>query len=91
MTGPVKPGEPALGGLTYAVEGDMLTIYAEDASMGGQVPAPGPAVWKYRWSVYGDTLTFEKQGGQEPGCSMTVSPAGCQPSVFVVKPWHRNG
>ena len=91
ITGPVRPGELSPGGLTYAVEGDMLTIYAEDASMGGQVPPPGPAVWKYRWSVYGDTLTFEKRGGQEPGCSMTVSLGGCQPSVFVVKPWHRDG
>jgi TRAP-type C4-dicarboxylate transport system substrate-binding protein len=91
VTGPVKPGEPAPGGLTYAVEGDMLTIYAEDASMGGQVPPPGPAVWKYRWSVYGDTLTFEKLGGQEPGCSLTVSKGLCEPSVFVVKPWHRSG
>jgi TRAP-type transport system periplasmic protein len=91
ITGPVKRGELAPGGLTYTVEGDMLTIYAEDASMGGQVPPPGPAVWKYRWSVYGDTLTFEKRGGQEPGCSMAVSTGGCQPSVFVVKPWHRIG
>ena len=89
ITGPVKPGEPAPDGLTYVVEGDTLTIYAEDASMGGQVPPPGPGVWTYRWSVFNDTLRFEKLGGQEPGCSLTVSPGGCQPSVFVVKPWHR--
>jgi TRAP-type C4-dicarboxylate transport system substrate-binding protein len=91
ITGPAKPGESALGGLTYVVEGDTLTIYAEDASMGGQVPPPGPAVWKYRWSAYGDTLTFEKLGGQEPGCSLSVSEGMCEPSVFVVKPWHRIG
>ena len=89
MTGPVKPGERAPDGLTYVVEGDTFTIYVEDASMGGQVPPPGPAVWTYRWSVFNDTLTFEKLGGQEPGCSLTVSLGGCQPSVFVVKPWHR--
>jgi TRAP-type C4-dicarboxylate transport system substrate-binding protein len=78
-------------GLTYVVEGDTFTIYATDASMGGMVPPPGPAVWKYRWSVFNDTLTFEKLGGQEPGCSLTVSKGMCEPSVFVVKPWHRVG
>ena len=57
--------------------------------MGGQVPPPGPAVWKYRWSIFNDTLTFEKLGGQEPGCSLAVSQGMCEPSVFVVKPWHR--
>ena len=89
ITGPTKPGERAPDSVTYVVEDDTITIYAEDASMGGQVPSPGPAVWKYRWSVFNDTLTFEKLGGHEPGCSLTVSPGGCQPSVFVVKPWHR--
>jgi TRAP-type C4-dicarboxylate transport system substrate-binding protein len=91
ITGPVKPGDAAPGGLTYMVEGDTLTIYAEDASMGGAIPPPGPAVWKYRWSKFGDTLTFEKLGGQEPGCSLSVSEGMCEPSVFVVKPWHRIG
>ena len=92
ITGPVKSGERAPDGLTYAVEGeDTITIYATDASMGGSVPPPGPAVWKYRWSVFNDTLTFEKLGGQEPGCSLTVSKGMCEPSVFVVKPWHRIG
>jgi len=89
ITGPVKSGERPPDGLTYIVEGDSLTIYATDASMGGEVPPPGPAVWKYRWSVFNDTLTFKKLGGQEPSCSLTVSPGGCEPSVFVVKPWHR--
>ena len=91
ITGPAKLGERSPGGLTYFVEGDTITIYATDASMGGQVPPPGPAAWKYRWSVYGDTLTFEKLGGQEPNCSLTVSKGMCEPSVFVVKPWHRIG
>jgi TRAP-type C4-dicarboxylate transport system substrate-binding protein len=90
ITGPMKPGEPAPEGLTYAVEGDTFTIYSTDASMGGMVPPPGPAVWKYRWSVFNDTLTFEKLGGQEPDCSLTVSKGMCEPSVFVVKPWHRS-
>lgn len=89
ITGPAKPGDQAAGGLTYFVDGDMVTIYAPDASMGGQVPPPGPAAWKYRWSAYGDTLTFEKLGGQEPGCSLTVSEGMCEPSIFVVKSWHR--
>jgi TRAP-type C4-dicarboxylate transport system substrate-binding protein len=89
ITGPVKPGEPTPDGLTYVVEGDTLTIYAEDASMGAAIPPPGPAIWKYRWSAYVDTLTFEKLGGQEPGCSLSVSEGMCEPSGFVVKPWHR--
>jgi TRAP-type C4-dicarboxylate transport system substrate-binding protein len=92
ITGPAKPGERAPDGLTYAVEGeDTFTIYATDASMGGEVPPPGPAVWKYRWSVFNDTLTFKKLGGQEPGCSLTVSKGICEPGIFVVKPWHRIG
>lgn len=91
ITGPGKPGGQASGDLTYFVDGDTITIYAPDASMGGQVPPPGPAAWKYRSSAYGDTLTFEKLGGQEPGCSLTVSKGMCEPSVFVVKPWHRIG
>jgi TRAP-type C4-dicarboxylate transport system substrate-binding protein len=92
ITGPAKSGERAPDGLTYAVEGeDTFTIYATDASMGGEVPPPGPAVWKYRWSVFNDTLTFKKLGGQEPGCSLTVSKGICEPGIFVVKPWHRIG
>ena len=89
IQGPVKASEDAPDGLTYIVEGDTFTVYATDASMGGQVPPPGPAVWKYRWSIFNDTLTFEKLGGQEPGCSLAVSQGMCEPSVFVVKPWHR--
>jgi TRAP-type C4-dicarboxylate transport system substrate-binding protein len=88
ITGPAKPGDAAPGGLTYVVEGDTLTIYAEDASMGGAIPPPGPAIWKYRWSRFGDTLTFAKLGGQEPGCSLSVSKGMCEPGIFVVKAWH---
>jgi len=91
IIGPAKPGDQASSGLTYFVDGDTITIYAPDASMGGQVPPPGPAAWKYRWSAYGDTLAFEKLGGQEPGCSLTVSKGMCEPGIFVVKPWHRIG
>ena len=79
ITGPIRSGERADYGLTYAVEGDTITIFTEDASMGGEVPPPGPAVWKYRWSVFNDTLTFKKLGGQEPGCSLTVSIGMCEP------------
>lgn len=89
IRGPAKTGDQTPGGLTYFVDGDTITIYATDASMGGQVPPPGPAVWKYRWSAYGDTLTFKKLGGQEPGCSLNVSQGMCEPSIFVVKSWHR--
>jgi hypothetical protein len=91
ITGPAKPGETAPDGLTYVVQGDTFTIYAEDASMGGAIPPPGPAIWKYRWSKFGDTLTFEKLGGQEPGCSLSVSKGMCEPGIFVVKPWHPSG
>jgi hypothetical protein len=89
IMGPAKPGDQAPGGLTYFVDGDTITIYAPDASMGGQIPPPGPAAWKYRWSAYADTLAFEKLGGQEPDCSLTVSHGMCEPTIFVVKPWHR--
>jgi TRAP-type transport system periplasmic protein len=89
IIGPAKPGDQASGALTYFVDEDTITIHAPDASMGGQVPPPGPAAWKYRWSTYGDTLTFEKLGGQEPGCSLSVSIGMCEPTIFVVKPWHR--
>lgn len=89
ITGPARPGDQAADRLTYRVDDDTITIFAPDASMGGQVPPPGPAAWKYRWSVYGDTLTFKKLGGQEPNCSLTVSQGMCEPTVFVVKAWTR--
>jgi TRAP-type C4-dicarboxylate transport system substrate-binding protein len=88
MIGPAKTGE-AISGLTYTVAGDTITIYAPDASMGGAQPPPGPAAWTYRWSVFGDTLTFQKLGGIEPGCSLELSGGKCEPSVFIIKPWHR--
>ena len=89
MIGPAKAGE-AIAGLTYTIEGDKLTIYAPDGSMGGAQPPPGPALWTYRWSVYSDTLTFEKLGGIEPGCSLEL-PGGsasraCSPSGPGIAP-----
>jgi hypothetical protein len=62
---------------TYAVVGDTITFYGSSSDPG--------AVWSYKWSVYRDTLTFEKLGGQEPGCSL----GQCEPTVYVVKPWRR--
>jgi TRAP-type transport system periplasmic protein len=62
---------------TYVVRGDTITFYQ------------GQAVWRYRWSVYRQTLTFKKLGGQEPGCSLSVSLGQCEPTGFVVKPWRR--
>jgi TRAP-type transport system periplasmic protein len=62
---------------TYVVRGDTVTFYQ------------GQAIWRYRWSVYRQTLTFKKLGGQEPGCSLSVSLGQCEPTGFVVKPWRR--
>jgi TRAP-type C4-dicarboxylate transport system substrate-binding protein len=89
LSDPTRPADPSQPQMTYVVEGDTLTIYTPDASGEGQVPPPGPAIWKYRWSIYNDTLTFEKLGGQEPGCSGSMSMAMCEPTGFTVKPWHR--
>jgi TRAP-type C4-dicarboxylate transport system substrate-binding protein len=65
---------------TYVVDGDTISFY---------VPAEG-SVWKYRWSVFRGTLTtltFEKLGGVEPGCTLSVSLGECEPTGLVVKPW----
>jgi TRAP-type transport system periplasmic protein len=62
---------------TYVVRGDTITFYQDGAA------------WKYRWSVYRQTLTFKKLGGQEPGCSLSVSLGQCEPTGYVVKPWRR--
>jgi TRAP-type transport system periplasmic protein len=62
---------------TYVVRGDTITFYQ------------GQAIWRYRWSVYRQTLTFKKLGGQEPGCSLSVSLGQCEPTGYVVKPWRR--
>jgi TRAP-type C4-dicarboxylate transport system substrate-binding protein len=62
---------------TYVVRGDTITFYQ------------GQAVWRYQWSVYRQTLTFKKLGGQEPDCSLSVSLGQCEPTGFVVKPWRR--
>jgi hypothetical protein len=91
LTDPTKPADPSQPATTYVVDGDTLTIYAPDASGGGHVPPPGPAVWTYRWSIYNDTLTFEKLWGEEPDCSLSVSGGMCEPSMYIVKPWHRIG
>jgi len=62
---------------TYVVRGATITFYQ------------GQAIWRYRWSVYRQTLTFKKLGGQEPGCSLSVSLGQCEPTGYVVKPWRR--
>jgi TRAP-type C4-dicarboxylate transport system substrate-binding protein len=69
-------GPGALPG-TYVVRGDTITFYQ------------GQAIWRYRWSVYRQTLTFKKLGGQEPDCSLSASLGQCEPTGFVVKPWRR--
>jgi TRAP-type transport system periplasmic protein len=70
---------------TYMVDmvdgDDTITFYATGAS--------GPEVWRYRWSVYRDTLTFEKLGGQALDCSLSVSRGLCEPTGLVVKSWRR--
>src|SRR5262249_3385352 len=62
---------------TYAVRGDTIAFYQ------------GPAVWRYKWSVYRQALTFKKLGGQAPGCSLSVSLGQCEPTGLAVKPWRR--
>jgi TRAP-type transport system periplasmic protein len=62
---------------TYVVRGDTIAFHQ------------GQAIWRYRWSVYRQTLTFKKLGGQEPDCSLSVSLGQCEPTGFVVKPWRR--
>jgi TRAP-type C4-dicarboxylate transport system substrate-binding protein len=62
---------------TYVVRRDTITFYQ------------GQAIWRYRWSVYRQALTFKKLGGQEPGCSLSVSLGQCEPTGYVVKPWRR--
>ena len=66
---------------TYAVDGNTITFHAPGPS--------GPEVWRYTWSVYRDTLTFQKLGGEAPDCSLSVSQGQCEPTGFVVKPWRR--
>jgi TRAP-type C4-dicarboxylate transport system substrate-binding protein len=70
-----RPGPQTSG--TYAVHGDTITFYQ------------GQEIWRYKWSVYRQTLTFQKRGGQAPGCSLSVSLGQCEPTGFVVKPWRR--
>ena len=33
----------------------------------------GQEIWRYKWSVYRETLTFEKLWGEAPDCSLSVS------------------
>jgi TRAP-type transport system periplasmic protein len=66
---------------TYMVDDDTITFYAPGLS--------GPEVWGYKWSVYLDTVTFKKLGGQAPDCSLSVSLGQCEPTGFVVQPWRR--
>lgn len=70
-----RPGPQTSG--TYAVRGDTIAFYQ------------GPAVWRYKWSVYRQALTFKKLGGQAPGCSLSVSLGQCEPTGLAVKPWRR--
>ncbi len=66
---------------TYVVDGDTISFYVDtDRSL-----------WRYRWSVYRGTLTFEKLGGEEPGCTLSVSLGQCEPTGLVVKPWRVSG
>jgi TRAP-type C4-dicarboxylate transport system substrate-binding protein len=76
FTRPGAQPSPQTSG-TYVVRGDTITFYQ------------GQAVYRYQWSVYRQTLTFKKLGGQEPGCSLSVSLGQCEPTTFVVKPWRR--
>jgi TRAP-type C4-dicarboxylate transport system substrate-binding protein len=62
---------------TYVVDGDTISFYVVAEN----------SVWRYRWSVYRGKLTFEKLGGEEPGCTLSVSLSQCEPTGPVVKPW----
>ena len=75
-TGPPHPPD-----WWYEVHGDTVTIHIDEGA--------GPATWSYRWSVYGDSLTFQKLGGHEPDCSLLISEGRCEPTGFVVKPFRR--
>jgi TRAP-type C4-dicarboxylate transport system substrate-binding protein len=74
------PGTSATG--TYVVDGNTIAFYVETEN----------SIWRYRWSVYGGTLKFEKLGGEEPGndCTSSVSVGQCEPTGLAVKPWRAN-
>jgi hypothetical protein len=58
------------------VSGDKITFYRHDHSG----PGTDSEVWgPYTWSVYRDTLTFEK----------AWSYGGQGPTGLTVKPWHK--
>jgi TRAP-type C4-dicarboxylate transport system substrate-binding protein len=61
---------------TYVVTGHQITFYRHDQEYAGS----NTEVWgPYTWSVYKDTLTFNKAAG-------IVGPTG-----LVVKPWRKTG
>ena len=68
--------EWALNG-TYAVTGDSVTFFvaANQAGTGNH----GQEIWRYSWSVYRDTLTFEKVLGEAPDCSPKCPSDGASP------------
>jgi hypothetical protein len=72
---------------TYAVDGDSFAFFVAPNQAG--TGNHGPEVWRYRWSVYRGTLTFEKLGGEAPDCSLNVSLGQCEPTGMVVKPWRQ--
>jgi TRAP-type C4-dicarboxylate transport system substrate-binding protein len=74
------PGTSAKG--TYVVDGDTIAFYVETEN----------SIWRYRWSVYGGTLTFERLRGEEPGndCTSSVSLGQCEPTGLAVKAWRTN-
>jgi TRAP-type C4-dicarboxylate transport system substrate-binding protein len=69
------PGASAAG--TYVVNRDQITFYRNDHAY----PASDTEIWgPYTWSVYRDTLTFEKSA------SFVAGPTGP-----LVKPWRKIG
>jgi TRAP-type C4-dicarboxylate transport system substrate-binding protein len=72
---------------TYAVTDDAVTFFVAPNQAG--TGFHGQEIWRYSWSVYRGTLTFEKLGGEAPDCSLNVSLGQCEPTGIVVKPWRQ--
>jgi TRAP-type transport system periplasmic protein len=72
---------------TYAVDGDSLTFFVapNQAAAGNH----GREIWRYSWSVYRGTLTFEKLGGEAPGCIVSLAQGQCEPTGMVVRSWRQ--
>jgi TRAP-type C4-dicarboxylate transport system substrate-binding protein len=70
---------------TYTVDGDSMAFFV--APNQAETGNHGAELWRYRWSLYRETLTFEKLGGEAPDCSLSVSLGQCEPTGVVVKPW----